>query len=170
MHPVYKIFDMGPKRSGPSSTAANHAFTNPSSSVPLRRESQLGSSNSGQQRPQFSPRASSLSITPKMNSSTTSVDFPGLVGPGGLREGYLTTPSMPDSLSALETILGRSQDFGAYRHTQLDSSLQKPQRLDTEIHFGKLSLKDFVSRVEWTSARPIDALGQQKSIRKVGCG
>lgn len=110
-----------------------------------RRPSHLGQGNP--HRPGFSPRSSSLNVTGKFNSSTTSLNSPRLLANGStLKQEIIPPPDRSDPLAVLEEIIGKplpkeSEDNVGKRAGQ---DTEKPVVLVEAVDFQGKSLQDFI--------------------------
>ncbi|KAL9600049.1 MAG: hypothetical protein Q9219_003419 [cf. Caloplaca sp. 3 TL-2023] len=96
-------------------------------------------------RPSYGPRASSLGIGSRFNSSTTSLNSPRLPNGSSLRQQIVPPPDVPDPVDVLKDIFGKDSGKITNEHTnQHDSGkVQSPPDLVENVDFGGLSLHAF---------------------------
>ena len=101
-------------------------------------------------RPGFSPRSSSLNVSGKFNSSTTSLNSARLPNGSGLKQQITLPPDSTDPLKVLEEIVGKPllQSDGEYEPLQNGARLERPAELVEDITFSGLGLQNFVQREE----------------------
>ena len=137
---------MWPVRVAPSPPPAPHASSNALPSVPPRHPSQLSHSANGQIRPQFSPRSSSLNISPKLNASNLSVSSSRQLTGSGLKQEIVSKPDSRDSLDVLQDIAGKplTEDTAIENNSWPKEGRKDPR--DGAIDFGRQGLREFVHR------------------------
>lgn len=113
-----------------------------------RRPSHLGSGAAS--RPGFSPRSSSLNVSAKFNSSTTSINSPRLPNGSGLKQQFTPPVDFADPLKVLEEIIGSpSHGSSGQQDTPRDDGGEKrPARLVEDIDFKGLGLHDFMETAD----------------------
>ena len=109
-----------------------------------RRPLQLTSSAGGQSRPFFSPRLSSLNLSPRLNASTSTVDSPKLTVSSGLKQEILQTPETSDSISVLEDIIGTAPFDGKPVYSDYGAATGHQVSLINDVNLDGMSLRNFV--------------------------
>ena len=101
-------------------------------------------------RPGFSPRSSSLNVSGKFNSSTTSLNSARLPNGSGLKQQITPPPDSTDPLKVLEEIVGKPlhESDGEHEPSQNGARLERPAELAEDINFSGLGLQDFLQREE----------------------
>ncbi|KAL9104000.1 MAG: hypothetical protein Q9163_001020 [Psora crenata] len=110
-----------------------------SSSAP-RHPSHLGPNASNNVRPAFSPRSSSLNVSPKLNNSATSLNSLRLGGGSGLRQEILPPPDVRDPLGVLEDVIGKTLRVDEGKTLEI----KKPEVMIEDVEFGCLGLDEFL--------------------------
>lgn len=129
--------------SGHSTPAGSPPPQNRSLSPAPRRPSHLGPGLAA--RPSHSPRSSSLNISSKYNSSTTSLNSPRLPNGSGLKQQITPPADFTDPLKSLEQLVGRSISDGDETHEDDGhAQLEKPVELVEDVDFRGRSIQDFL--------------------------
>ncbi len=129
--------------SGHSTPSGSPPPQNRSYSPAPRRPSHLGPVIAA--RSPHSPRSSSLNVSGKYNSSTTSLNSPRLPNGSGLKQQITPPADFTSPLKLLEEIVGRpisDEDEGQGEEGQ--SQLEKPAELVEDVDFGGRSIHDFL--------------------------
>ena len=129
--------------SGHSTPSGSPPPQNRSFSPAPRRPSHLGPGLTA--RPPHSPRSSSLNVSSKYTSSTTSLNSPRLPNGSGLKQQITPPAEFTDPLRLLEEIVGRPVSDGDERHgAEGQPQLEKPAELIEDVDFRGRSIHDFL--------------------------
>ena len=98
------------------------------------------------QRPGFSPRSSSLNVSGKFNSSTTSLNSVRLPNGSHLKQQITPPADSGDPLKVLEEIIGRPLQEIDREHVPLQNGhgSERPSELIEDVNFGGLGLLGFL--------------------------
>lgn len=129
--------------SGHSTPSGSPPPQNRSFSPAPRRPSHLGAGLAA--RPAHSPRSSSLNVSGKYSSSTTSLNSTRLPNGSGLKQQITTPADFTNPLKLLEEIVGRPiPGEDEVDGEEGEGQLGKPTELVEDIDFGGLSIHDFL--------------------------
>ncbi|KAK4694546.1 vacuolar protein sorting-associated protein 52, partial [Lecanoromycetidae sp. Uapishka_2] len=136
--------------STPSGPPSNRSF-----SPAPQRPSQLGPGAAS--RPGFSPRSSSLNVSAKFNSSTTSLNSPRLPNGSSLKQQVTRPVDFTDPLKLLEEVIGKPlQDTDGQKGIMQDGRVhEKPDELTGDIEFNGLGLQEFLEGRERVYANDV---------------
>lgn len=133
--------------SGHSTPSGSPPPQNRSFSPAPRRPSHLGPGLAA--RPLHSPRSSSLNVSGRYNSSTTSLNSPRLPNGSGLKQQIIPPADFTAPLKVLEGIVGRpisDEDEGHGEDGDGQHQLEKPAELVEDVDFGGRSIHDFLDK------------------------
>ena len=120
-----------------------------------RRPSHLGPELAA--RPLNSPRSSSLNVSGRYSSSTTSLNSPRLPNGSGLKQQITPPPDFTSPLKLLEEIFGRPISDEDEGNEDGQDQLEKPAELVEDVDFGGRSMHGFLEdEDEWDG---IESLG-----------
>ena len=138
----------GQTQPGPLASTATSVSTSLPSNAPRRTPFSNDRRSNSQQRPSFSPRASSLSISAKLNPSISSNGSPAYLGSSGLKQEIHSSSSAIDPLDNLEAIVAAAGRSSKPDDLQHGSPGEKSCAVNRGIKFGNLSLQDFIQNSE----------------------
>ena len=97
-------------------------------------------------RPPHSPRSSTLNVSSKYNSSTTSLNSPRLPNGSSLKQQISPPSDFTNPLELLEEIIGRPLSDGDKTHGEESraAQLEKPDTLANDVDFAGRSIHDFL--------------------------
>ena len=130
--------------SGHSTPSGSPPPQNRSLSPAPRRPSHLGPGLAT--RPPHSPRSSSLNVSSKFTSSSTSLNSPRLPNGSSLKQQISPPTDFTDPVKLLEEIIGRPISNGDERETGdgRAAPLEKPTALVEDVDFNGQSIHDFL--------------------------
>lgn len=128
--------------SGHSTPSGSPPPQNRSLSPAPRRPSHLNPGLAA--RPPHSPRSSSLNLSGKHYSSSTSLNSPHLPNGSGLKQQITPPADFTNPLKLLEEIVGRPiSDEDEGHGEEEEGQLEKPTELVEDVDFGGRSIHDF---------------------------
>ena len=142
--------------SGHSTLSSSPPPHNRSYSPASRRPSHLAPAAAN--RPAFSPRSSSLNVSAKFNSSSTSLNSPRLPNGSGLKQQITPPVDYTDPLKVLEDIIGSpiQKDSIDLDSDERGNEAGKPPELVADIEFNGLGLHEFLQLEDQSADTELD--------------